>query len=322
MSNGRAMPKRMLMILAALAATACATDRAPVRDPIPTRPLDECGEIDLGRIGPIDVAFVIETSAFTADASGADIDGNGNVGKPRDVFYGSPFLGSTDPADSLLSAQVIATNSIAQLLEFSDAKLSVVSYAARSVRDVPPTTRVRHPAKIEIKRRTRTGHEGLVELVHSRRPTDASIETDVTPNSTRVRIALASVFDMKSAGGTKFSSAMLLAVRSLQSDTDGIEARRKVALLTGVTPTARIFDPNGSIIQVDPEMKIAAQIALDSGVAFNTFGLAEAASADPPTALSRIAGATGGSYHAVKDASQLYCTMLRSLVPPAPPTPL
>jgi len=321
------MRKSLLAALFVLACPSCATDRVPTRDPIPTRPLDECGEIDLSRIGRTDIAFAIETSAYTADASGVDIDGNGNVGKPRDIFWDSPYMGSTDPADSLLSAQVIAANSLAYALEFSDARFSVVAYSAGSLRSVSPLTNDRDRARpststIEIERHTAYGYSGRVELPHSRRPTDAVIETEITSNSARVRIALANVFDMKSAGGAKFSSAMHLAVHSLETDSDADESRRKVALMTSVGPTPRIFDANGTINKLDPVMKTAAQIAIDSGVAFNTFGLAEAASEAPPTMLSRIAGATGGSYHAVEDATQLYCEMLRSLIPPPPPTPL
>jgi hypothetical protein len=161
----------------------------------------------------------------------------------------------------------------------------------------------------------RPNPRGYVDVVHPKRKVDAEIETPVTSNDARIRIALAQVFDRKSAGGVNFSSAMLLAVKSLQTESDPVDSPPRVALLMATKPDAQLFDPNGSIGHFDPVMKTAAQIAIDSGVAFDTFGLGDAASTPAPTAISRIAGATGGTYHPVADASLLYCELLRALVP-------
>jgi hypothetical protein len=60
-------------------------------------------------------------------------------------------------------------------------------------------------------------------------------------------------------------------------------------------------------------MAIAAKRAIRSRVVINTFGFGEAADADPPHMLSRIARATGGRYRAVKDPTELHCELMSAL---------
>ena len=58
-----------------------------------------------GELRSFDVVLVIDTSRSTVDPTGADINGNGIVGKPRLGQIGSMFdVGSTDPGDSILAA--------------------------------------------------------------------------------------------------------------------------------------------------------------------------------------------------------------------------
>ena len=73
--------------------------------------------------------------------------------------------------------------------------------------------------------------------------------------------------------------------------------------------------PHGSFVRTDPHMAIAAKRAIRSQVVINTFGLGEAADAGPPHMLSRVAGATGGRYRAVKDPTELHCKLMSALVP-------
>src|SRR5262245_11252304 len=60
-----------------------------------------------GELRQFDVIIVIDTSASTADGTGADINGNGVVGKPAlGGGIGQIFgMGSTDPGDSILAAE-------------------------------------------------------------------------------------------------------------------------------------------------------------------------------------------------------------------------
>ena len=90
---------------------------------------------------------------------------------------------------------------------------------------------------------------------------------------------------------------------------DWEKSSRKVALFMSVSPEPRAGKAR------EPAMSNAARLAIDKGVVFNTFGLGEAAATSTPTSLSRIAGATGGSYRPVSDASTLYCQLLAAVVP-------
>ena len=72
-------------------------------------------------------------------------------------------------------------------------------------------------------------------------------------------------------------------------------------------------DPNGSFVYSDPHMAVAAKRAIRSRVPINTFGLGEAAAVEPPHALSIVAGATGGQYRPVEDATRLHCDLMAAL---------
>ena len=81
------------------------------------------------------------------------------------------------------------------------------------------------------------------------------------------------------------------------------------------SPQPRFTDRRGKQWRVDPVLKEAAQDAIDSSIVFHSFGLAEAAQTPIPHPLSHIAGATGGTYYPVNDASELGCQLLASLLP-------
>ncbi len=75
-------------------------------------------------------------------------------------------------------------------------------------------------------------------------------------------------------------------------------------------------DAGGSIEHLDPRMKSAAVLARRHRIVFNTFGLSPDSSQWRDQALGQIAGATGGTYHAIQDPRQLYCHLASSLLPP------
>ena len=74
-----------------------------------------------------------------------------------------------------------------------------------------------------------------------------------------------------------------------------------------------IVGVTGRYLRRDRQMKTAAKRAIDLRVVIHTFGLGAAALDEPPTTLTRIAGATGGSYTAVLDPNRLYCHLLKAL---------
>jgi len=100
-----------------------------------------------GELRQFDVMIVIDTSASTADGTGADINGNGIVGKPAlGGGLGQIFgVASTDPGDSILAAEVAAARQIMHGLDPRTTRLGVITFAGEQPgggglfsRGVPP----------------------------------------------------------------------------------------------------------------------------------------------------------------------------------------
>jgi len=83
-----------------------------------------------GEIRQFDVMLVLDTSRSTIDPTGADINGNGTVGKPYLGRIGSIFdVGSTDPGDSILAAEVAAARQLVRGLDPRSTRVGVVTFA-------------------------------------------------------------------------------------------------------------------------------------------------------------------------------------------------
>jgi len=83
-----------------------------------------------GELRRFDVVLVIDTSRSTIDPTGADINGNGTVGRPRLGKIGSIFdVGSTDPGDSILAAEVAAARQLLRGLDPRSTRVAVVQFA-------------------------------------------------------------------------------------------------------------------------------------------------------------------------------------------------
>ena len=83
-----------------------------------------------GEMRRFDVIIVIDTSRSTVDPTGADINGNGITGKPYLGRIGSIFdVGSTDPGDSILAAEVAGARQLLQSLDPRSTRVGVVAFA-------------------------------------------------------------------------------------------------------------------------------------------------------------------------------------------------
>jgi hypothetical protein len=83
-----------------------------------------------GELHHFDVMLVIDTSRSTIDPAGADINGNGIIGKPYLGSIGSIFdVGSTDPGDSILAAEVAAARQLLRGFDPRSTRVGVVSFA-------------------------------------------------------------------------------------------------------------------------------------------------------------------------------------------------
>jgi hypothetical protein len=82
-----------------------------------------------------DVAIVLDTSLSTIDASGADINGNGVVGRPLVGRVGpAADEASGDPGDSVLAAEVAAARLLLRGLDPRRTRLALVTFAGEGAR--------------------------------------------------------------------------------------------------------------------------------------------------------------------------------------------
>ena len=284
---------RWAPMLAVISLVGCAPAQ-PGLEALPTHSLDGCNLRGFELTQGLDVAIAIDTSGSTADPSGADIDGDGVVGEFRDDVM-------TDRADSLLAAQVAGIKSVVADSGLHDLRLSIVSFSGKDRFDDP---------------------------VSAERFPDAILRGELTSDSRELEAALDRVLKGGSRGTSNFAAAMRRSLEALgvgwsRAPADG---RRRVVLLLADSPAPvlpgptqyfyRTLEgvPHGPFVRTDPRMAIAAKRAIRSQVVFNTFGLGEAADAGPPHMLSRVAGATGGRYRAVKDPTELHCKLMSALV--------
>src|SRR5262245_39253669 len=83
-----------------------------------------------GALRQFDVMIVIDTSRSTIDPTGADINGNGTIGKPYLGRVGSIFdVGSTDPGDSIYAAEIAAARQMMHGLDPRTTRLGLVTFA-------------------------------------------------------------------------------------------------------------------------------------------------------------------------------------------------
>ncbi len=284
---------RWAPMLVAISLLDCASAQ-PRLDALPTRSLDECNLRGFKVTQGLDVAIAIDTSGSTADPSGADIDGDGTVGEFRNG-------GMTDRADSLLAAQVAGIKSVVADNRLHDLRISIVSFSGKDRFDDPGSAE-RFP--------------------------EAILRVELTSDSRELGAALDRVLKTGSRGTSNFAAAMRRSLESLDVGWGRVPAdgRRRVVLLLADSPTpilpgpTQYFyrtpegDPHGPVVRTDPHMAVAAKRAIRSHVVINTFGLGEAADANLPHTLSRVAGATGGKFHAVKDPTVLHCKLMSALV--------
>lgn len=116
-----------------------------------------------GEMRRFDVMFVLDTSRSTIDPSGSDINGNGIVGKPYLGRIGSIFdVGSTDPGDSILAAEVAAARQLLRGFDPRSTRVGLVVFAGD-----PPDAQgglfVRGPRPPAVTLEPLTGDYGRVE---------------------------------------------------------------------------------------------------------------------------------------------------------------
>jgi Mg-chelatase subunit ChlD len=242
----------------------------------------ECGLFVAGRAGPakLDVVIVIDTSVSTAAASGADVDGDRRLGRSEFGRIGFTMGDrSTDPGDSILSAEVSAAKRLAQALDPRRTRLGLVSFSggpADLVRGEPvlPNALTRVPLTDDLAQL----EEGLEAL---RKGTPAG--------------------GTHMAAGVDRATVELLGLAGATSSADP-SRRRAAVLLTDGAPT-QPFGPERPADNVRAALRAADRARL-ARIRVSTLAIGPLA-LEGPVAVVEIAERTGGAFIPVRNTSDL-----------------
>ena len=242
----------------------------------------ECGLFVAGRAGPpkLDVVIVIDTSVSTAAPSGADVDGDRRVGQSEFGRIGFTMGDrSTDPGDSILSAEVAAALRLAQAMDPRRTRLGLVSFSG-----------------------------GPADLVRGE-PVLANALTRVplTDDLAHLEEGLEALRKGTPAGGTHMAAGVdratieLLGLPGARSSADPLR-RRAAVLLTDGTPT-QPFGPKRPADNVRAALR-AADRARRARIRVSTVAIGPLA-LEGPVAAVEIAERTGGAFIPVRDTADL-----------------
>ena len=232
----------------------------------------------------VDVMIAIDISASTRAASGADVDGDGEIGfdpQAEQVPPGRfpPDMRSTDPHDTILAAEIAAADALLRNLDPTHLRVGVLSFGG----EINPAT--------------------LRQVAYGQQ--DAWVEVPLTSNFHQVRRALQSILARGPRGGTNFAAGIRLAVTELAGLHGARSAPRPEAakILMFLTDGVPSF-PFGSSRESDPgdiEAALgAARVASKAGITINTYALGPGA-LDNPIAATEMSRVTLGTFTPVKN---------------------
>ena len=224
--------------------------------------------------------MVIDTSRSTIDPAGADINGNGVVGRRRLGYVGSLLgAGSNDPGDSILAAEVAAARQLLSSLDPRSTRAALVVFAG-------------DPDMVDRRR-------GAGRAAHTLEP--------LTHRYERVQDALDDVLATEPDGSTHMAAGVdqatieLLGLRGALSRTDP-KAEKIVFFFTDGQPTL----PYGPEMEADNVRAVlrAANRARRGGVRIHTFAIGPHA-LEGPIATVEMASRTGGYFTPVRHPGNL-----------------
>jgi len=292
--RGRARPltfRVAAVVAGAIVATGlgCAASMPIVTNVVRDADVQGCSLEVLDQLVGLDVAIVIDTSLSTRRPSGIDVDGDGRISK----FRRNPTF---DRGDSRLAATIDGLRPLMRNAAEHDVRFSVVTFAGPNVSPI------------------------LAENSLANTRSDSKVYSQLTTNTQQLDRALTEVLNRGSTGTSVFYAGMRRGFHTLTRETS--EGRRRMVLLLSDGPRPTGNDPSGvdasgGLIFRDPRLKSAALMARERQVVFHTFGLSRESNSWRYQPLGRIAGATGGDYHAVEDPHLFYCHLAQALAPPS-----
>jgi hypothetical protein len=235
-----------------------------------------------------DVMLVMDVSDSTKAASGADVDGDGQVGVdphnellPPGAFDRS--VRSTDPGDTILQAQVVAARSLLHGLDSRRVRVGLATFAG----EVNPST----------------GERKSIDQQ------DAWLEVPLSADFAALDRALVSVLARGPHGATNYAAGLRLAITELASlsgaqSTPLAGASKVILFLTDGIPTLPVGKGNVQDPGDEEAALRAAQLARDAGISINTYALGPAA-LQYPRVVTEMARLTVGTYTPVKNPGDI-----------------
>ncbi len=238
-----------------------------------------CGTFVAGWAGGtlFDVVFVIDTSKSTNDPSGADIDGDGLVGRGR-VDESGEFE-SSDPGDSILAAEIAAARELLYSLHPVQTRVGIVGFSGS-----PP-----RPFEWIVPRNPSAVTASPLALDHA--AADAALD----------RMA-----SRAPEGSTDIAAGIDRAVAEFEATRDDapseFQRRRFVLFFTDGYPTLP-FGPKEKAKNIDAVLE-ATERARNARVRIHTFAIGSRALSSPTAALE-MAERTGGAFTPVRHPADL-----------------
>jgi len=236
-----------------------------------------------GELRHFDVVLVLDTSGSTAEPTGADINGNGIVGRAYLGRIGSIFhAGSTDPGDSILAAEVAAARQLLRGLDPRSTRVGVVSFAGE----------------------LEDGQDGFFV----RRPRQPAITLEpLTDDYARVKRALDSIAARDPTGGTNMAAGVdqatveLMGLRGALSKKNP-RSEKIVLFFTDGQPTL----PHGPGFEADNTRAVlrAANRAQRANIRIHSFAIGPEA-LEGPVATVEMAARTDGFFTPVRHPGDL-----------------
>jgi len=235
-----------------------------------------------------DVIIAIDVSGSTREASGTDVDGDGEVGFNPQLELVEPGLypadmRSTDPGDSILAAEIAAADALVASLDPGRVRVGIVTFAGE-MNDV-------------------TGKRARYDQQ------DAWVEVPLTASLGRVRATLTAIQGRGAYGATNFAAGIRMAITEL-AGLSGARSRprpdaKKVMLfLTDGVPSFP-FGLGNAMDEGDVEAALnAARLAHKAGITINTYALGPSALSSP-YAATEIARISLGTFMPVQNPGDI-----------------
>jgi len=240
------------------------------------------------RPSEFDVMIVLDVSGSTETPSGADVDGDGEIGVDPALELLPPGavpegLKSTDPDDSILHAEAQAARALVKGLDPRRVRVGLLTFAG----EVDPTTGQRRSLSQQ----------------------DAWLEVPLTSDVGQVLAAVEGVLARGPHGATNFAAGVRMGVRELSGlpgarSQPRSNAKKVMLFLTDGVPSF----PIGRGDMLDPgdvEAAInAAKLAKTAGITINTYGLGPQA-LSAPQAVTEMARVSLGTYTPVRNPGDI-----------------